>query len=157
VENDDEDFFHRVQRAYPAHRLVHSLDEIIGQEPCCKISLYSTESAETQAYKLLSPLLGEEVSFTLSGGHWCDVAAKTANKGTALQEIQRLFSIPREDCAAFGDHMNDLQLFSCCAHTFAPENAYPPIKALATEIIPSNRERGVPKTLQKLFDQGAFL
>lgn len=157
IENADEDFFTRVQRAYPAHRLVNNLDDVIGQEPCCKISLYSTESAETQAYKLLSPLLGNEVSFTLSGGHWCDVAAPTANKGTAIREIQRLFSVSREECAAFGDHMNDLQLFQHCAHTFAPENAYPPIKALAKTIIPSNRERGVLKTLQTLFDEGAFL
>ena len=157
VENDYQPFFSRVAKAYPAHRLVDCLDEVIGVEPCCKISLFSTESAEAQAYTALAPVLGNEVSFTLSGRHWCDVAAKTANKGSALQEIQRIFGIRQDECAAFGDHMNDRQMFEVCTHTFAPENAYPPIKALAKTIIPSNVEGGVLLTLKALFDEGAFL
>ncbi|MBQ8373969.1 MAG: HAD family phosphatase [Clostridia bacterium] len=155
IENGEEPFFSRVTRPYPSYRLVENLDAVIGKEPCCKISLFSTQSAETQAYAALQGKL-KNASITLSGGHWCDIAAPTANKGTAIQEIQRIFKIKKEECAAFGDHMNDEQLLNACGYPFVPENAYPKMKTPQRTLIPSNEENGVLQTLLKLEKQGVL-
>jgi Cof subfamily protein (haloacid dehalogenase superfamily) len=151
VESDYEPFFSHTAASYPCHKKVDSLEEIIGIEPCCKIALYSTISAKTQAYPAILPHLDDFTSATLSGGHWCDVMSKTANKGEAMKAVQRLFGVKEEECIAFGDHLNDLQLLRSCKTTFAPENAQAEIKAIATEIIPSNADMGVLYTLKRLF------
>lgn len=156
VESEYEPFFSHTAASYPCHKKVDSLEAIVGAEPCCKIALYSTESARTQAYPAILPYLDDTLSVTLSGGHWCDVLSKTANKGAAMKAVQRLFGVTSEECIAFGDHLNDLELLASCKTTYAPENAQPEIKAIATEIIPSNADMGVLYTLKKLFNQGVF-
>ena len=156
VESDYEPFFSHTAIAYPCHKKVDSLLNAVGQEPCCKIALYSTVNARTQAYPAILPYLGGELSVTLSGGHWCDVMHVTANKGRALKALQRRLGISPDACIAFGDHLNDLELLRACKTTFAPQNAQPEIKAVAGEIIPSNADMGVLFTLKRLLQEGVI-
>ena len=157
VESEYEPFYSHTVRAYPCNQKVDDLTAIVGKEPCCKIALYSTISARTQAYPAILPFLGEGLSATLSGGHWCDVLSATANKGAAMRALQQRLHIQKEECIAFGDHLNDLQLLDACGVTFAPENAQAEIKAVAGSIVPPNTQNGVLTTLQTLFKQGALL
>ena len=156
VESDYPPFFSHTAMSYPCHKKVESLEEIIGVEPCCKIALYSTVDARQQAYPAILPYIDDSLSVTLSGGHWCDVLSKTANKGAAMKAVQALVGVTKEECIAFGDHLNDLSLLSTCKTTFAPESAQPEVKAVASEIIPSNADMGVLYTLKRLLNEGVF-
>ena len=156
VESDHQDFLSRASVAYPCNRKVERLEDVVGIEPCCKIALFSTVSSRTQAYPGILPHLDDSVTATLSGGHWCDVMSKTANKGTAMRKVQALFKITPEECIAFGDHLNDLELLAACKTTYAPESAQPEVKAVVGEIIPSNADMGVLSTLKRLFNEGVF-
>ena len=156
VESDYPPFYSHTVVSYPCNQKVDRLDDIVGIEPCCKIAMYSTQSSRTQAYPAILPHLDERISATLSGGHWCDVLSSTANKGNALRAVQKLFGVAKEECIAFGDHLNDLPLLAACGHTFAPANAQPEVKAVAREIIPSNAEMGVLTTLERLLNEGVI-
>ena len=150
----DEYFTKKVPTVYPSYKIVDNLLDIVDEEPCCKISIYSQKGSRECGYPAVFPHLDESASMILSGRNWCDVMSKTANKGNALQAVQKLFGIAPEECAAFGDHLNDLEMLSACGRSFAPENAQPETKAVAKEIIPSNADMGVLFTLKRLLEEG---
>lgn len=152
IEDTVEPFFSRTTTPYSSYRLVESLDSVVHKVPCCKISVFSMDKAEKQSYPVLAPYV-KNVKLTLSGGHWCDVSHPLANKGEAIKKIQSLFGIKREESLAFGDHMNDVEMLRECAHTAAPKNAYPLVKAQVEKIIPSNAENGVVKALSAMLEK----
>ncbi len=156
IESDAQPFYLKATTAYPHYKKVNNLLEIVDEEPCCKIAIYSVNGSRAQGYPAVLPHLDEHSSAIPSGGHWCDVMSKTASKGKALQAIQQKFGITPKECIAFGDHLNDLSLLSACGRTFAPETAQAEIKAIAGEIIPSNADMGVLYTLKRLYQQGVF-
>lgn len=149
IENKEEPFRTRARGPYSNCIELQSLDEAIEREPVCKISVYNARSAQEQGMKVLPPFL-EGLKLTLSGEHWCDISAATADKGEAVKEIQKQLGLAPDECMAFGDHMNDLGLLRACTHSRAVENAYPPVRAAAAGVVPSNAEYGVLKTIAAL-------
>ena len=129
-----------------------NLDEVIDREPVCKISVYNTLSAREQGMKILPPHLCG-LNIILSGEHWCDISSATADKGTAIKEIQRRLRLSPDECMAFGDHMNDVGMLKACTHSRAVENAYPPVREISAAVVPSNAEHGVLKTIAALLKE----
>ena len=78
---------------------------------------------------------------------------RTADKGTAIKEIQRRLRLSPDECMAFGDHMNDVGMLKACTHSRAVENAYPPVKEISAATVPSNAEHGVLKTIAALLKE----
>ncbi len=155
-QSDYQTFVSKASVAYPKNKKVDCLLDVLQEEPCCKIAIYSEDDARTQGYPAVLPHLDGNLSAILSGGHWCDVMSKTANKGNAMRAVQKLLSVTPDECIAFGDHLNDLELLSACGKTFAPQNAQPEIRAVANEIIPSNADMGVLFTLKRLLHKGVI-
>lgn len=156
MQKDDEPFISNASTVYPCYKFVDNLLDIVEEEPCCKIATYSENGAREQGYPAILPHLDEHSSAILSGGHWCDVMNKSANKGNAMRAVQQLLDIAPDECIAFGDHLNDLELLSACGKSFAPQNAQPEIRAIAKEIIPSNADMGVLFTLKRLLQEGVI-
>ena len=67
-----------------------------------------------------------------------------------MRFIQKAFRFAREECVAFGDHMNDYEMLIECGHPYVPENAYAPLKKLIGKTIPSNAEGGVMTAMEQL-------
>ena len=131
-----------------------NLHEIAAREPVCKIAVYDERGPENNCMKVLPPLLSD-LRLTLSGGNWLDVSEKSANKGNAMRFVQKKFSFAADECAAFGDHMNDYEMLLSCGHPYLPENAYPLLKerfAGKAAVIPSNAENGVLQALNAIAD-----
>ncbi len=149
IEGEAEPFRTLSFEAYTRCRAVPSLDGVIGKEPICKIAVYDEISAADRCIRVLPQRLGG-LRTILSGDHWCDVSAPEANKGTAVAKVQELFGFAREECLAFGDHMNDYEMLSRCGSAFVPENAYPPLKERIGRTIPSNTEGGVLWKLKEI-------
>ena len=89
----------------------------------------------------------------LSGFDWCDISSPEANKGEAIRFIRRAFSFEREECVAFGDHMNDYEMLTECGRAYVPENAYPPLKKLVGRTIPANTEGGVLQKIKEIIEE----
>ena len=145
-------FVQYVQASYISNAR-QDLYETAEREPVCKIAVYDERGPETNCLKILPSRLSG-LRLTLSGGNWLDVSEKTANKGNAMRFIQEKFALTSDECAAFGDHMNDCELLCACAHPYLPENAYPRLKEQFADavIVPSNAENGVLRTLNAIAD-----
>jgi hypothetical protein len=149
-EDIDEPFYSRATPPYLHRRRLSSLDEMLGKEPVCKISVFDVKGAKDHAMRVLPPLLSQDSSLTLSGASYCDVCAKSATKGAAIKEIQTSLGFRPDECMAFGDHMNDIGMFDVCAHSRAVANAYPTLLQRAEAVVPSNEEGGVLQEIKKL-------
>ena len=150
IENAEEPFHTYARLSYTNCVKVGSLNEVVGREKICKIAIYDALGSHNNCIKYLP----EKIPFLrsiLSGADWCDVSAINANKGDAMRFIKEKFSFKKEECAAFGDHMNDYEMLLECGNAYVTENAYPLLKKLVQNVVPSNHNGGVVKKLKELF------
>ncbi len=148
IENAEPPFYDEAAAAYTNCILLGSLDRAVGREPVCKIAVYG-ENLSEKSVRILQEHL-PRLRTMLSGASWCDVSAPSVNKGAAVRVIQERFGLKREECMAFGDHMNDYEMLAACGTAYVPENAYPPLKARIGQVIPANGEGGVLVKLREL-------
>ncbi len=149
IENSEMPFFKYAMLSYTNCKKVENLDDVIGKEDICKIAVYDEIAAAENCIKVLPQRL-PHLRTILSGFDWCDISAPDSNKGEAIRFLQKAFSLEREECVAFGDHMNDFEMLRECGQAYVPENAYPPLKKLIGRVIPPNREGGVLQKLREI-------
>ncbi|WP_314826130.1 HAD family hydrolase [Selenomonas noxia] len=92
----------------------------------------------------------DRLQVTLSSTEWVDLYSRGVNKGVAAAKIQARLGIAPEECAAFGDYENDLELMDAVGYSFAMENALPEVKARARYLAPSNRAHGVMEVCERI-------
>ena len=92
----------------------------------------------------------DRLQVVLSSTKWIDLFNLGVSKGTAVVQIQRQLGIAPEECAAFGDYDNDLELMDAVHYSFAMENALPAVKERARYRAPSNREHGVIEVCERI-------
>ena len=80
-----------------------------------------------------------------SGDDFLEFMPKAASKANAALELKALLGC--EKLVAFGDGLNDIDLFRAADEAYAVENAVPELKAIATGIIGSNQDDSVAKWL----------
>lgn len=151
-ENDETPFADMVHRFYPKCLKVDDLNAVIGKEPVCKISVFDDLGSANNSAKIL-PQKIPYLKFMLSGFEWCDLSSFKANKGAAIKFIREYFALKKEECVAFGDHMNDFEMLSECGTAYVPENAYPPLKELVKNTVPSNDEGGVLIKIKEILEE----
>lgn len=78
-----------------------------------------------------------------------DIQHETINKGFGIHFLMNTLHLSKEECAAFGDQMNDYELFENVYYSYAMKNAIQPLKDIAYQVIDSNDEAGVTKKLRK--------
>ncbi len=149
IESDARPFYDEAVAAYTNCCKVDRLEEVIGREPVCKIAVYDELSAGENCFRRLPARL-PRLRTILSGDSWCDVSSPAVNKGMAVRVIREHFGLRREECVAFGDHMNDFEMLSECGTAYVPENAYPPLKERIGRVIPANDDGGVVLKLREL-------
>lgn len=153
IENNEMPFFQYAMSSYTNCRKVDDLTEIIGKEDICKIAVYDEIAAAENCIKVLPQKL-PKLRTILSGFDWCDVSAPAANKGEAMKFIRKYFNLKKEECVAFGDHMNDYEMLLESGRAYVTENAYLPLKRLIRRTVPANSEGGVIKTLKNFLSGG---
>ena len=152
IEDDAQPFYDYSLAAYTSCMKVDSLDAVIGKEAICKIAVFDEIAAAENCIKVLPPKI-PQLRTILSGVDWCDVSAPDSDKGTAIRFIQKTFGFERDECVAFGDHMNDYEMLYECGHAYVTENAYPPLKELIGQVIPSNEEGGVIQKINEILKE----
>lgn len=147
---DDYDKFVTVFKAsYTSYKKVKSLDDIVDKVDAVKISVWDNQPAAEHGGKVLPPKI-KGLRTMVSGRDWLDVSVTDANKGKALNALMRHLNVDRSQCAAFGDHMNDLEMLEASGLPFVTANAFPALKERIGTVIPSNAEFGVITTIKEL-------
>lgn len=78
---------------------------------------------------------------------WLEIMPKSATKANAVLQLKKLMKCDR--VVAFGDGVNDIDMFQIADECYATENAADKLKQIATGIIDSNDNNGVAKWLQE--------
>lgn len=98
-------------------------------EPYYKISVFEESGIARGHGPELLERHKEKSHGTISGNAWLDFVAPGVNKGIALQDLIRRLGIRSEDCVAFGDNYNDLEMLSSVKYGYIMDNAIPEIKS----------------------------
>lgn len=125
--------------------LLHTKDQAIPLSSKIKESVYVVELFD------LHPLL-DELPEVINGrfsyhiwekGKSCDIYAKQVSKRNALSSVCECLKVQPQDCIAFGDGFNDVELFRYCGKSVAMGTAPDELKNIATYTTKSARENGV--------------
>lgn len=92
----------------------------------------------------------DRLQVSLSSTEWVDLYNLGVSKGVAARQIQARLGITPNECAAFGDYENDLELMDAVTHSFAMENAIPAVKERARYMAPSNSADGVMAVCERI-------
>ena len=110
----------------------------VDDEPL-KISMFDvTKRAAENIYPYLRAEFEGPLQVDLSSDQWVDVMSAGINKGVAIRNVQRILNVAPEECAAFGDYLNDYEM----------------MKAVARCTTLSNDEAGVLVGIRKLIAEG---
>jgi len=137
-------------------RPVDSIDELYTGE-----AFYFTFIGEREALEPLYKLAAERPWLTVTfqqelyrEEYWLELMPKAATKANAAARLKEILGCDR--MVAFGDAINDLPLFAAADVSCAVENAVPPLKEAATEIIGSNEQDGVARWLLENWEAGGL-
>jgi hypothetical protein len=144
IERNDPPFREEVDKYYHRLQVVDDLDAV--DDDILKVAIYDFVSSEHVSAPAYAGFAGTH-QVVVSGQHWLDVMAPTANKGTGLRHIQQALGITRDQTMVFGDFLNDLEMMDEATYSFAMANAHPTLAARARYRAPGNTDNGVVRTI----------
>lgn len=102
----------------------------------------------------LKDLMGDRAYITFTQAQYLEVLNKDINKGKALTEVLASKGIKMEECMAFGDSENDLEMIQGVGHGVAMKNAIDDVKKLSKYVTEkTNDEDGIEIFLKKYFEE----
>lgn len=82
-----------------------------------------------------------------SGEQWLEIMPKDSTKASAIKRLKKLLEC--NFVVAFGDGINDIEMFELADEAYAIENAVHELKSIATGVIDSNNDDGVAHWLEE--------
>lgn len=98
-------------------------------EPYYKISAFESAGIVAGHGPELLARHKDKSQGTISGFAWLDFVAPDVNKGRALIELIEVLGIHADECAAFGDNYNDLEMLNAVKYGYVMDNAIQEIKS----------------------------
>lgn len=122
-------------------------------EDIFKIGLFDNVDPRERTLKIMKPKFEGKVHMTLSGYNSLDFLNIDVNKGVALKNIMDRYGIKKEEAVAFGDNFNDIEMFDQVGHSFAMLNADEYVRSRAKNVIGTNDEDSVIKTIKSIIEE----
>ena len=146
------DFIGGAQMFYQNTRVVENLEDICAAfDDVCKVAFYDEGDAATHELPVLKQRLGGRHAVILSGEKWVDIMRPGVSKGRAMRMLQQIKGLTPDNCMAFGDYLNDLELLESVTESYAMANALEEIKRASKYIAPGNDENGVMRVIRERF------
>ena len=145
-ENDFPEINRNTALYYARMKLIDDVMDYVKQDRICKIAVFNSHQAETVCYPALLPF-ADHMQVALSGDCWVDIMNASVNKGTALTTMLNHMNISPDQCMAFGDYLNDIELLQASGHPYAMENAHPQLRKLFKNTSGHNNHAGVIHTI----------
>ena len=146
--NADTVFLDEVQLYYKKHEILSDLRNYEGQ--VTKVAIFQKDGIEDGGYELLKREFGQTGEVVLSGYYWADIMNRGISKGRGVEILQQRLGASYESTMAFGDYVNDIEMFGYAYYSFAMENAHPLVKKAANFITGSNEDFSVASEIKKL-------
>lgn len=139
IENNDAAFVnHIVNVMKNTTQVVEDIRTVGG--PILKIAICNMNDGPhiiDKYLKHLQDMFGSEIKVVTSGNIWIDFIAPGTNKGAALKNLIDRLGIKPEECMAFGDQYNDVEMLQFVGTSYAMSNAAPGISYYSTYVTDS--------------------
>ncbi|MBR3315420.1 MAG: HAD family hydrolase [Atopobiaceae bacterium] len=96
-------------------------------------------------------MLGGLMDVVGSGEGYFDIVCPGVNKASGLKRLMERWDVTPEECVAFGDSDNDLDMLALAGQSYAMQNAPEHVRAAADHVAPPCTEDGVLQVLEELF------
>jgi Cof subfamily protein (haloacid dehalogenase superfamily) len=121
-----------------------------------KLTVIDRTGRFAELHDELNVRFGSRLSITVSRPDFLEITDRRATKGQALKALADLHRIPREQVAAVGDSLNDIDMLLYAGTGVAVANARPEVKAVADFVTASNLEDGVAVFIRRyIAEKGA--
>lgn len=151
VVSHDADFCQEMKQYYTHYEFVEDFSHI--SEPIIKIAVCDIHGQDVQKNSYPSVAeFADRLSIVISSKIWMDIMNPETSKGRAIKKLQEKWGISPDECMAFGDYYNDIQMMQVVGETYAMGNAVPEIKKLAKHVTLTNDEHGVTHTIRQYLD-----
>ena len=151
IESTDQEFMKAFLDHYEKYKVVDAVENV-EDDTFLKLTICDLDGAEENSLPHVRHF-EEELQVKLAGKIWVDFNHKAAQKGNALKAIQKIHEISEEETMAFGDFLNDIELFDHAAIGYAVANAHPQVKEAAKFLTKSNDKNGVELVLEQLLKE----
>ena len=129
---------HIVNVMHNTTQIVDDIREVDG--PILKIAICNMNDGPhivDKYQKHLQDMFSSEIKVVTSGNIWIDFIAPGTNKGAALEKLINRLDIKPEECMAFGDQYNDVEMLQFVGTSYAMSNAAPGISYYSTYVTDS--------------------
>lgn len=139
IENNDPVFVnHIINVVKNTTKIVEDVRNVEG--PILKIAIGNMKDGADviEGYlKHLQNKFSSEIKVVTSGNIWIDFIAPGTNKGTALLKLLEVLKIKPEECMAFGDQRNDVEMLQAAGTSYAMANAISGLSEYSTHVTDS--------------------
>lgn len=139
---------YEVKKYYAAYEFINSYDDI--EDEIIKIAIYDPEYKITRYLDQIKSYMTDDLKLVTSGFEWMDITFHTVHKGHGISIFLEKFNLTKDECAAFGDNMNDYELLTSVTHSYAMENAVQSIKDIASEVIGHHNDYAVVTKIKEI-------
>ena len=147
LDTPDEGFYQMLTEGY--HNKAERVENLL---PYCshtnKMAVYHLEKIE-EFEAQLKEKFGDRLNVMIAGTYWVDFMNRSVDKGKAVETIQKIMKISKEETMAFGDNCNDIAMLLQSGESYAVANAHPQLKEIAKHIAPSYAEDGVLQVIKE--------
>lgn len=148
IESHDQRFVAEVNKYYS--KVVFLDDLTQANDTVLKLALFDFADAEINIFPHFRQF-ENQYKVVVSGKQWMDISHISANKGSALEKIQKELGFNRDEIMAFGDFLNDYEMMELAGHSFAMKNAHPEIIKISRFVTEyDNDNNGVVETIEKV-------
>ncbi|ANS77524.1 HMP-PP hydrolase (pyridoxal phosphatase) Cof [Serinicoccus hydrothermalis] len=143
--------FERASGREDGQWLVGDLTEI-GAEPAGKILVRHQDWQTEQIDARVAAVVGDRAEVSHSGAvQMAEVTARGVTKAVALSTwcAEQTSPVAAHEVWAFGDMPNDIPMLEWAGRAHAVTNAHPDVVAVADEVVGSNEDDGVARTLER--------
>ena len=149
-EDQDPELRELLVRYHTRFRLVPDRAHIAGHR-VAKLAIVDPRGLDPALPARLDAALGATVTAVTSGHESIDIIVTGRHKASGLDLLLDHWGLGREQVAAFGDSVNDVELLRCAGIGVAVANASPEAVAAADYRAPANTEAGVLAVLESWF------
>ena len=108
-------------------RFVNSMEEMTA--PIMKLAVFEPAGLTEESVKYWMDRFGKECVVVTSGNEWIDFIPFGTNKAKGIREYQKRYHISPEECIAFGDEYNDIEMLKAVKYGFAMEHSKEGVRA----------------------------
>ncbi|UMB59958.1 Cof-type HAD-IIB family hydrolase [Lutibacter sp. A80] len=150
IDSKDEKFIALFNEYYSEYKIVDDLTKV-ENDLFFKIAAYHFDSSEKYILPEIKQLENDMQVF-VSGKNWLDISHNNANKGYALNILQKDLNITKEETMVFGDYNNDLKMIALADFSYAMQNAHPNVIKAANFLTKTNDQQGVEYILEQILN-----